>query len=278
MVRRLVTERPRSEEIEIDTSVAHAARVYDYLVGGKTNFEIDRQAAEHALSADPQGVEIARADVRANRAFLDQTVRYLARHAGVRQFLDLGSGIPTENNVHEAAQQTAPDSRVVYVDSDPIVLAHAHALLASTHEGTVRYLRQDVRDTDSVLAEASATLDFSQPVAVILVGVLYLLTDEDGPHAIVSQLMDAVPSGSYLVLSHLAAELMPEMVAQRLREAMQETFIPRSHADVARFFDGLDMLEPPGLVPLHRWRLPETEPIPSGGYEIRYYGAVGRKL
>ena len=193
----------RAKSPELDTSVAHPARVYDYWLGGKDNFAADREAAEAVIAVRP-GI---RRDIRENRKFLIRAVRYLAAEAGIRQFLDLGSGIPTSPNVHEAAQQAAPESRVVYVDNDPIVLAHARALLTSSAEGATAYLDADLRDPEPILRTAAQTLDFSQPVGVILVGVLHLISDDEKPEAIIGRLMAEVPSGSYLVLTQPASDV-----------------------------------------------------------------------
>jgi hypothetical protein len=240
-----------------DTSVAHIARVYDYWLGGKDNYAADRKAGDAALEAYPY---IA-GGVRANRAFLARVVRYLAGEAGIRQFLDIGTGIPTANNTHEVAQSIAPDSRVVYVDNDPIVLAHARALLTSSPEGATAYLDADFSDIDTILAEAGKTLDFSQPVAIMLIAILHLIGDEADPHDTVAKLIAAVPSGSYLAISHLSSDVManPARTAahDRLRELMHEKQTLRNRAEVASFFTGLEMVEP-GLVPLPQWR-PDNE-------------------
>jgi hypothetical protein len=240
------------ERVDFDTSVAHIARVYDYWLGGKDNFEADRQAGEEALAAYPDLVS----SVRANRAFLARGVRFLAAEAGVGQFLDIGTGIPSANNTHEVAQSIAPASRVVYVDNDPIVLAHARALLVGRPEGTTDYLDADLRDTEKILDHARGLLDFSQPVAVMLVAVLHLIGPEDHPYSIVSQLMDAVPPGSYLLLSHVASDIEPEKMAEmgkRLNRLLAQKGTYRSQAGVTDFFDGLELVEP-GLVPVQHWR------------------------
>src|ERR1700722_19193415 len=178
---------------DFDARVAHPARVYDYWLGGKDNFEADRIAGEATIAAYPA----IRASARANRAFLARSVRFLADEAGVRQFLDIGTGIPSANNTHEVAQSVAPDSRIVYVDNDPIVLAHARALLTSTPQGACAYLDADLKDTGKILQEAAHTLDFSQPVAVLFVGVLHLVSKEDGPHRIMGEMLDATVPGSF---------------------------------------------------------------------------------
>jgi hypothetical protein len=237
---------------EIDTSVAHIARVYDYWLGGKDNFAPDRAAAEAAMREDPNVVE----GVWGNRAFLARVVRYLAGPACVRQFLDIGTGIPAADNTHEVAQDRAPGSRVVYVDNDPIVLAHARALLTSATEGATAYLDQDLRDVGEIVRAAAATLDFGRPVAVMLIGILHCIPDEDDPAGIIRRLMDAVPAGSYLAISHPANDLNDPGVrrlASRLNELMTMELRFRSRAEVAAFFDGLDLVEP-GLVRAPEWR------------------------
>lgn len=238
-----------------DTSVAHVARVYNYWLGGKDNFAADRAAAQQAMAAFPDIVRSA----RANRAFLRRVVTYLAGAAGIRQFLDIGTGIPSANNTHEVAQAVAADCRIVYVDNDPVVLAHARALLTSTPEGATDYIDADLRNVDQILAKATATLDFSKPVAVMLMAILQHLSDDDNPHAVVARLMAAVPSGSYLALSHPAKDIhaaeMAEM-ANRLNQTMAEKVTFRSQSEVAPFFAGLELLEP-GMTNVPDWR-PET--------------------
>ncbi len=238
-----------------DTSVAHVARVYNYWLGGKDNFAADRAAAEQAISAFPDIVHSA----RANRAFLRRAVTYLAGTAGIRQFLDIGTGIPSANNTHEVAQSVAADCRIVYVDNDPVVLAHARALLTSTPEGATDYIDADLRNAEQILAKAAETLDFSKPVAVMLMAILQHLSDENDPYEVVARLVAAVPSGSYLALSHPARDIhaaeMAEM-AKRLNQMMAEKVTFRSESEVAPFFAGLELLEP-GMTNVPDWR-PET--------------------
>lgn len=260
---------------EIDTSVAHASRVYDYLVGGKDNYAVDRVAAERAYASYPGGMEGIRRVAVAQRTFLARSVSELAG-MGVRQFLDIGTGIPTANNTHEAAQKVAPDSRVVYVDNDPIVLAHARALLKGTPEGAVTYVDADLRDTDAIVEQAAATLDFTQPISVSLLGILHFM-DDDEAYEIVRRLMNAVPAGSFLVIAHLASDVLSEMAeaAQSLSEDMTYRMFVRTHDQVAAFFDGLALLEP-GVVQVHRWR-------PDAGaqdldIEFPDHVGVGRKM
>jgi len=265
-------------DIAIDVNVPNAARVYDYLLGGVTNFEIDRQIAERNNAVLPGGIDSARAEVRANRAFLARAVRYLAGEAGIRQFLDIGTGIPTGDHVHSVAQAVAPESRIVYVDYDPIVLAHAHSLLTSSPEGATAYVHGDLRQPDHILEKAADTLDLSQPVAVILVGILYLVGDGDDPFGIVAKLMDAVPSGSYLVVSHMTKDINTEameQLAELLNETMPEPFVMRSHAEVSRFFDGLEPVDP-GLVQVAQWRPTDGTPGPTEQLTA-YYAGIARK-
>jgi hypothetical protein len=233
-----------------DVSVAHQARIYDHWLGGKDNYAADREAAERAIQAYPAVATGA----RANRQFLARAVRHLASQ-GIRQFLDLGTGIPSASNTHEVAQQVAPESRVVYVDYDPVVLAHARALLASGPAGQVDYLDADLRDTGPILERAAATLDFSQPVGIMLMAILHAIDDED-PAGIVRRLVDAVPSGSYVTLSHPASDIDPEKIAAataRLNELSHQHFTLRTNAEVARLFGGLEILEP-GVVRVEDWR------------------------
>ncbi len=257
--------------VEIDTSVAHIARVYDYWLGGKDNFAADREAGEEALQAYPDLVS----SVRANRAFLARGVQYLAE-AGIRQFLDIGTGIPSANNTHEVAQRVAPGSRVVYVDNDPIVLAHARALLVGHPAGATDYLDADLRDADKILEHAAEVLDFTQPVAVMLVAVLHLIGPDDDPYGIVQRLMAAVPPGSYLLLSHVASDIEPEKMAEmgkRLNRLLAQRGWYRSQPEVAGFFAGLELI-PPGIVPVQQWR-PDSEV--EAARKSAMWGGLARK-
>ena len=258
-------------KVEVDTGVAHIARVYNCWLGGKDNFAADREAAELVISSYPSIL----ASVRAQRDFLGRAVEYLVAQAGILQFLDIGTGLPTASNTHEVAQLVAPESRVVYVDNDPIVLAHARALLASDPQGSTAYLDADLRDTAEVLAEAAETLDFSKPIAVMLIGVLHCIPDADDPAGLVRRLLDAVPPGSYLVIAHPASDIHANQIGaatKRLNQVMADPVTMRSHAQVAGFFDGLDLVEP-GLVQVHRWRADPADP----DSELANYGAVARK-
>jgi hypothetical protein len=255
-----------------DTSVAHVARVYNYWLGGKDNFAADRAAAEHAMAAFP-GIVLS---ARANRAFLRRTVTYLGREAGIRQFLDIGTGIPSANNTHEVAQSVAPESRIVYVDNDPVVLAHARALLTSTPEGATDYIDADLRNTDAILAKAAQTLDLSKPVAVMLMAILQHLNEADHPYEVVAKLMAAIPAGSYLVLSHPAKDIhAAEMaaMADQLNKMMAEKVTFRTEAEVAPFFADLELVEP-GMTNVPDWR-PETEEEATSLAAL--WGGVARK-
>jgi hypothetical protein len=248
----LDADEPLGTGVPLDTNMPHIARVYDYWLGGKDNFAADRQLAEKFMAADPS----VTAGVRSNRAFLGRAVHYLVAEAGIRQFLDIGTGIPTANNTHELAQRADPSCRVVYVDNDPIVLIHARALLASHPAGATGYIDADLRDVRTILAAAARTLDFSQPVAVMLIGVLHCIPDEDYPGQIVTTLMEPTAPGSYLALSHPAADIHADEMATGaaiMNQAMTGSITFRSRAQVAAYFDGLDLVEP-GLVSTPQWR------------------------
>jgi hypothetical protein len=259
-----------AEPPSFDTSIAHPARVYDYLLGGKDNYEADREAAEAFATAMPAIL----AGVQANRAFLRRAVEFLAREAGIRQFLDVGTGLPTAENTHQVAQSIAPESRIVYVDNDPIVLAHARALLTSAPEGATDYIDADARDPERILAAAGRTLDFSQPVAVMMLLVLHFIPDEDGPHEIAARLMDAMPAGSYLAVSDATRDIDTDRVLSATAVYNARTgpvrSTPRSRAQIAGYFAGLDLVEP-GLVPVSQWRTSGPVPLAPA------YAGVGRK-
>jgi O-methyltransferase involved in polyketide biosynthesis len=259
-----------AQSLPFDTSVAHPARVYDYWLGGKDNFQADREAAEFAVQANPNILP----GVRANRAFLRRAVEYLASEAGIRQFLDIGTGLPTSNNTHEVAQAIAPEARVVYVDNDPIVLAHARALLTTSPEGATEYVDADVRDPDTILAAAAETLDFNQPIAVMTLMILQYVPDTDQPHQLVRRIMDTVPSGSYLTISDTTRDIDTARVTgttSQLNARMPVNLNLRSREEIARFLDGLELIEP-GLVPLPGWRA-----HPEPGHVIPCYAGMGRK-
>jgi hypothetical protein len=259
--------------LPFDVTVAHQARVYVYMLGGKDNYAADRAAVEAWLEADP-GVA---ASCRANRAFLGRAVRYLAQEAGIRQFLDIGTGIPTAGNTHEVAQEAAPQSRVVYVDYDPVVLAHARALLISSAAGATEYIDADLRDTGRILTQAAGLLDFSQPVAVTLLAILHAIPDPDDPYAIVAKIMDVMPSGSYLAISHAGSDLLDRQTLDSVHNIvtqlvhLQPGF--RSRDQVRRFFNGLDLVEP-GLVRPEEWR--PGPPAPDAD-KSAFWCAVARK-
>jgi hypothetical protein len=241
---------------DFDTSVPHIARVYDYWLGGKDNFAADRELGERTLAAYPNLVF----SVRANRAFLARAVRFLAAEAGITQFLDIGTGIPTANNTHEVAQRVTPASRIVYVDNDPIVLSHARALLTSNREGECAYLDADLRNPEKILAAAADTLDFSKPVAVMLIAVLHFVGDDDEASAIVNWLMDACAPGSFVTISHAASDIDTEQqteMVRRLNQSVAEKATLRDRAGVARLFDGFELVEP-GVVRTAEWR-PDSE-------------------
>lgn len=255
----------------LDSGRPHPARVYDYLLGGKDNFAADREAAEQGLKANPN---VATAPLQ-NRAFLRRTVHWLAAEAGVRQFLDIGTGLPTSPNVHEVAQSVDPAARVIYVDNDPIVLTHARALLDS---GDTDYIDANLHDVDAILSapELRNHLDLSQPVGLLLFAILHFFDDEADPYRIVAKVMDALPSGSYLVVSHLTGDHDPAGWA-RFTEVMRKQGITsrlRSRDEVTRFFDGLELVEP-GVVPILQWRPDERVDLTDA--QVALYGGVGRK-
>ena len=256
----------------IDTSTAHPARVYDYWLGGENNFPADREAGERVLAATPG----LRERVRANRAFLVRAVRYLAAEAGIRQFLDIGTGIPSANNTHEVALAVAPGSRIVYVDNDPIVLAHARELLAGGPQGSIQYIHGDVRDAAPIMDAAGRTLDFTRPAALLLLGMLHLIQDSEGPYDIVAALMDSLPAGSYLVISHPASDIHPGQAEaqRRYNERVSTPQTLRTLAEVSRFFDGMELV-PPGVVYVHTWRPDPGDIVPPDG--VSAYGGVARK-
>jgi O-methyltransferase involved in polyketide biosynthesis len=260
-----------AESPSFDTTIPHPARIYDYWLGGKDNYEADREAAEQVIATQPSIL----ATVRANRAFLRRAVQYLAGEAGIRQFLDIGAGLPTNENTHQIAQEIAPESRIVYVDNDPIVRAHARALLTSTTEGATGYVQADARDTSTILREAARTLDLSQPLAVMMLGLLHYIPDADRPLQIVSRLMDGVAPGSYLAISEATRDIdthsITESAARFNARRVAAPFTPRTRAEIARYFSGLDLVAP-GLVPLPQWR-----GMASAAQQIPAYAAIARK-
>ena len=266
----------RELPVGVDISRPHVARMYDYLLGGKDHFAIDRETMEVGLRSWPG----ARAYARENRRFLARAVEYLVREADIRQFLDIGTGLPSANNVHEVAQRIAPDSRVVYVDNDPLVLAHARALLNSHPAGRTAYIDADLRNPGDILAHPAvrSTLDLSRPVALMLVAILHFIPDEDDPGQIVSTLMSSLAPGSYLVASHVTAELDPEGIhgMERAYRAGGLWAGARTASDFGRlFFDGLDLADP-GVVLISDWRAADKGPRPLAS-EVSSNGAIGRK-
>jgi len=256
---------------KIDTSVPQGARVWNYWLGGKDNYPVDRTVGDQVMAMFPDITRIA----RLQRSFLARAIQYLAGEAGIRQFLDIGTGLPTANNTHEVAQAIAPESRIVYVDNDPLVLVHARALLTSTPEGACDYIDADVREPDKILAEAAKTLDFTRPVALMMLGILGQIPDSDGPQAIVKRLLDAVPSGSYLAISDGVdtSETVTEAI-RHYNENSGNTYHLRSPEQITGFFDGLELVEP-GIVSLTRWR-PEATPFPDPD-DVPGMCGVGRK-
>jgi trans-aconitate methyltransferase len=258
--------------VRIDTSVTHIARVQDYWLGGRDNFAADRHAGDETVAAFPGLV----ASVRSTRAFLTRTVRYLTAEEGIRQFLDIGTGIPTAGNTHEVAQGIAPDALVLYMDNDPVVYAHARGLLSSGPHGSTAYLQADLGDTGTVIAEAARMLDLTQPVGLVLMAVLQFIPDAEDPWKIVTTLLDALAPGSFLVASHPAndteARVMATMAA-RLNELMAEQVTLRSQVEVERFFTGLRLL-PPGIVRVPEWRPDSAEAASRVG---TMWGGVGQK-
>ncbi|MGW9397432.1 SAM-dependent methyltransferase [Streptomyces sp. NPDC055642] len=259
----------------IDTSRPHPARVYDWFLGGKDNYPVDEELGRQIMGVDGTARHIA----RTNRWFMQRVTRWLAAEAGVRQYLDIGTGIPTEPNLHQIAQRHAPESRVVYTDNDHLVLQHAEALTHSTPEGVTAYVQADVREPGHILRQARETLDLGRPVALSLVALTHFLGDEDDPYALVARLVDALPSGSHLVLSQLTADFDPEAVGRgvAMYAAGGVTLAPRTRAEIARFFDGLDLVDP-GLVQVTDWHpeLADGESTDDSAV-ISLYGAVGRK-
>lgn len=256
--------------VEIETGTPQSARIWNYWLGGKDNYTADRAAGDEVIARMPDIVEGARAE----RAFLVRVVRFLVGE-GVREFLDIGTGLPTMNNTHEVAQSIAPECRVVYVDNDPIVMVHARALLTSTPEGATQYVQADLRDPDTILAEATELLDFSRPVALMLLGVVNHIMDSDEASSIIRKLVAALPSGSFLVLTHSTAEIHGEPMRQAMREITESGGTPitaRDHGEISRYFDGLELLDP-GVVSCSRWRPEGATELPP---EVYLFGGVGR--
>jgi O-methyltransferase involved in polyketide biosynthesis len=260
------------DHVTFDITVAHPARIYDYWLGGKDNYAADRQLAEEVLTVMPVMAQVA----RANRMFLATAVHYLASEAGIRQFLDIGTGLPTASNTHEVAQRAAPQARIVYVDNDPIVLSHAQALLASSPEGRCEYIDADARDPGTILARAAGILDFAEPVAIMMLGLLHFFSGSEDPHALVQCYLDAAPSGSYLAISHASSDISADVVAAGTRSynaGAVATVTPRSREEVTRFFAGLELI-PPGVTPLGQWAPGSTV---TGPAPLPTYTGLARK-
>ncbi len=256
----------------LDTTVAHNARVWNYWLGGKDNYLADRDVGDRVAGMYPLIAQVARAD----RAFLGRAVHYLAAEAGIRQFLDVGTGLPTAENTHQVALRAAPDSRVVYVDNDPLVLVHARALLTSAREGAVDYLDADVHDPGHILRAASATVDFRKPVALMLLGIVNFILDDAQAQSIVEELVAALPSGSYVAITHPTLELGGDGNAEAMRFWNDNATPPitaRSRAQIETFLRDLELVEP-GLVSCSRWK---TERDGFNAPEVPQYGAVARK-
>jgi hypothetical protein len=286
-----VSDTPPGNPVEIDHDVAHASRVYDYLVGGEDNFEADREASLQMASVLPGGLAGIQSNCRTNRIFLGQAVRYLAKEHGIRQFLDIGPGIPTVHQTHEVAQEVAPESRIVYVDKDPIVLAHAHQLLKSRPEGRTAFIEDDLRNPAGILERAGDVLDLDQPVALVLVAIYHMIPDEFDPHGINATLRDGLAPGSWVVLSHLTSDFMGPVwdeAVERLSEATRESFVNRSRAEFSRFVEGLELV-PPGVAPIDEWLRdgplpppPDVQPALPTDLDPEWvnplWAAVGRKV
>jgi S-adenosyl methyltransferase len=256
---------------DIDVEVPHSARIWNYWLGGKDNFQADRDAGDEFLKIYPG----QRDKARACRLFLSRAVTYLANEEGVRQFLDIGTGLPTANNTHQVAQAAAPEAKIVYVDNDPLVLAHARALLTSSPEGVTNYIDADLHDPEAVLAEAAKTLDFDQPVALLLIGVLGHVQDYDEARAILKRLLDGLPSGSFLVQSD-GTDSSEEYLAaiEMYRDSGGVPYNARTFEQIAGFYEGLELVEP-GVVQIPQWRPEET--VFGEPPEVAEVGGVGRK-
>ncbi|MFE3826125.1 SAM-dependent methyltransferase [Streptomyces sp. NPDC059092] len=263
-----------SDNIKLDTSKPHSARMYDYYLGGKDNYEVDRDAAEQVITRFPE----IKQGARTNRAFMHRAARWLTDQ-GIRQFLDIGTGIPSEPNLHQIVQRTAPEARIVYVDSDPIVLRHGEALLRSTPQGSTDFILADVRDPEKIIEQARTTLDFNKPIALSLVALLHFVSDEYNPTGIVTKLVSNLPSGSFLVLSHVTGDFDQDTwdsIVSIYRNGGTPAQV-RSRPEVAQFFEGL-VLTDPGIVPATDWHPDNTQPAaPSGQAPVPLYAGVGRK-
>ncbi|MFF4905346.1 SAM-dependent methyltransferase [Streptomyces sp. NPDC001260] len=266
----MTDEAPPDDRLRLDQP--HSARVWNFLLGGKDNYAADRQAGEAILRMFPDIAMLA----RLQRRFLVRAVSHLTAEAGVRQFLDVGTGLPTADNTHEVAQRIAPDSRIVYVDNDPLVLVHAQALLTSAPEGACDYLEADVRDPERILQEAARTLDFDRPIALTMLGILGQLPDSDDPHALVRRYLDALPSGSYLALADGTDtdEALNRAIAVYNANSTGSYHL-RPPERIAAYFDGLDVVEP-GIVPISEWH-PEPVDVGEPPSGVDTVCGIGRK-
>lgn len=257
---------------DIDTTVPHSARIWNYWLGGKDNYAIDQRVGDEILRIFPEVGYLA----RAVRAFLGRVVTYLVNEAGIRQVIDIGTGLPTVNNTHEVAQRIAPECRIVYVDNDPLVLAHARALLTSTAEGLTNYIDADARDTDKIRSRAALTLDFDKPIAITMLGILGHIPDYTEARAIVNQLLDAVPPGSYLAITDPTHGEKMDALLRHWNEFGRPPMIARTPEEIAAFLDGLELVDP-GMVPVSQWRPYEIHIQSVSRGEEDPLGAVGRK-
>ena len=261
-------------DLDLQTDRAHGARIYDYILGGKDNYAVDREVGDASMAAWPA----LRTHMRANRTFMHRVARYLADR-GITQFLDIGTGIPTEPNLHQIVQRVQPDSRVVYTDNDPVVLAHARALMNSTPEGLIAYIHADMRDVSTILESPKLrdVLDLGQPVGLLVIAMLHFIEDDEEAYTVVKEVLDALPAGSYLAAS-IATDAFDPVPLAKVREQYEahgETLKFRTEAQAARFFDGLD-LEEPGIVQIHKWH-PDPDAEPIADTDVAMYGAVARK-
>jgi O-methyltransferase involved in polyketide biosynthesis len=259
------------QEPKLDETVPHSARLWNYWLGGKDNFAPDRMAGDEIAKRFPSIIDLAVAD----RAFLRRVVRYFVEEEGIRQILDIGTGLPTADNTHQVAQSIAPESRIVYVDNDPLVLVHARALLTSTPEGATDYIEADLNDPESILREAARTLDFSKPVAVTLLGIVHFILDDEESRAVIRRLVDALPSGSFLAIAHGCHDINraeADDIVSFWNEHGTPKIVYRSSTEIARYFDGLELLAP-GVVPCSRWRPGPGDP----DIDVNQYCGVARK-
>jgi O-methyltransferase involved in polyketide biosynthesis len=263
-----------TEPSRIDTTIPHSARIWNYWLGGKDNYPVDRVAGDQYREVFPGILDVA----RASRQFLTRAVRYLAGEAGIRQFLDIGTGLPTADNTHEVAQRVAPDARIVYVDNDPLVLTHARALLTSTPQGVTRYIDADLREPDRIAEAASKTIDFTEPVALMLMGIVGHIGDYDEARSIVRRLLEALPSGSHLALND-GTNVISKAFAEAQEGYNRSGAVPyhlRSPEQIAGFFEGLELVEP-GVVSCPRWRPDPADAAGGPPAEVDAFGGVGRK-